>query len=190
MKHILKAMSLSLVLASPLTFSLTAQAQESPLTRPSFPNIPAAEFHSALADGILFLASPLVAQSGGQATPDQEADAFYDSKFNYWDAKVLANFWNEEVGETKSRIGRKLLWGAEDKAFLEQQLVDARIKALGSVEELQLYSISGFTYDDAEALAEFWGVPSPWESKLRIERNLILGQFQVVSDALELSRKR
>ncbi|MBW4462723.1 MAG: hypothetical protein KME47_21170 [Nodosilinea sp. WJT8-NPBG4] len=117
-----------------------------------------------------------------------ERDAYLSSGYNYWDAAQLANYWGQNVDEAKARIGRKILWGPADVALLEQFLLDARLEALQSVDELRLYSETTYTYDDAAALAEFWGDATPYDAKLRIERNLIMGNFQEVGYALKLAR--
>lgn len=124
-----------------------------------------------------------------RATQRQEWDAFFSSRYTYWDAKVLSNFWNQNVGDAKARIGRKLLWGRSDQAILDQFLVDARVQALQSAESLDLYVESSYDYDDAQALASFWGDSTPYEAKVRIERNLIMGNEQVVKDALQLASR-
>ncbi|NES85725.1 MAG: hypothetical protein F6K10_32400 [Moorea sp. SIO2B7] len=118
----------------------------------------------------------------------REWDAFFSSKYDYWDAKVLAEYWEQSIGDAKARIGRKILWGETDIAILEQFLVDARIQALQSVNDPRYYRDSEYKYKDAQALAKFWGEPSPWEAKLRIEKNLRLGNDEIVKEALLLAR--
>jgi hypothetical protein len=185
MKQSLKTMSLSLILVSPLALSIPALAQvgvdSSTQTWQQVRHHQVAETPLPVVEGLR------VSQDN---TEQQEWDAYASSGYSYWDAKILANFWGQNVGDAKSRIGRKMLWGAESKVYLEQQMVDARVKALGSVEQLELFGESGFSYDDAEALAKLWGDPSPWESKLRIETNLIMGNEDVVRNALSLAKPR
>jgi hypothetical protein len=125
---------------------------------------------------------------------EQELQAFFNSKYNYWDARILANYWGQSLPEAKARIGRKVLWGPASTAILEQFLVDARVKALQSVgpaedpSSYKLYRESRYTYDDAQTLARFWGDPSPIDAKLRIERNLILGNQKIIDQALRYAR--
>ncbi len=120
----------------------------------------------------------------------KELQSFFRSQYDYWDARVLANYWGQSVEDTKARIGRKILWGKKDVAILEQFLLDARVKALQSVEITpnSLYSESKYKYDDATLLAKFWGEPSPWDAKLRIERNLILGNDEIIESAMQYAR--
>ncbi|MEB3219299.1 MAG: hypothetical protein VKN72_24115 [Nostocales cyanobacterium 94392] len=120
---------------------------------------------------------------------EKELKAFFSSKYDYWDARILADYWGESVSEAKARMGRKILWGKSDVAVLEQFIIDARIQALQKVQAsnppLQLYSDSKYNYNDAEKLAKLWGENSPWEAKIRIEKNLILGQPEVIEQALQ-----
>ncbi|MBV6622223.1 MAG: hypothetical protein KI793_04580 [Rivularia sp. (in: Bacteria)] len=129
----------------------------------------------------------LIAASAKQVDK-KELKAFFGSKYDYWDARVLANYWGQSVEEAKARIGRKIIWGKSDVAILEQFLVDARIQALQKMQSpnppLQLYSDSKYEYDDAQKLAAVWGDNSPWDAKIRIEKNLILGQPEIIEQAL------
>ena len=128
-------------------------------------------------------------EASARQTQNRELDAFFNSKYDYWDARVLGDYWGQSVVEAKARIGRKILWGQSDVSILEQFLVDARIKALNKVQRsnpnLELYSVSKYQYEDAEKLAKLWGESSPWEAKIRIEKNLILGQQEIIEQALK-----
>ena len=131
----------------------------------------------------------------GEATLSQdysqsELDAFFDSEYSYWDAAQLANYWGQALDEAKARMGRKILWGPADVAILEQFLLDARIESLAYIDELRFYSETSYTYDDAAALANFWGDASPYDAKLRIERNLIMGNADAVETALQLATQQ
>jgi hypothetical protein len=126
---------------------------------------------------------------------NKELQAYQASKYDYWDARVLADYWGKSAYEAKAIIGRKILWGPADVAILEQFLVDARVKALKSAKPAQnpisykLFQESEFReYEDVEALAKFWGDPSVMDAKLRIERNLILGNDERLKEALEFAR--
>ena len=119
---------------------------------------------------------------------DRELKAFFNSNYDYWDARVLADYWGQSVVEAKARIGRKIIWGKYDVAILEQFLLDARVQGLqkmqGSNPALNLYGESKYKYNDAEKLAAVWGERSPWDAKIRIQKNLILGQQEVIEKAL------
>jgi hypothetical protein len=134
-------------------------------------------------------------QEMSKGTQDQELQAFYNSKYDYWDARVLADYWGQSVDDAKARIGRKILWGKKAVAILQQFLVDARVNALESAQpapdasSYKLFLESEFReYEDVEALAKFWGDPSAMDAKLRIERNLILGNDEILKEALRYAR--
>ncbi|MCF4969507.1 hypothetical protein [Nostoc sp. CMAA1605] len=137
-------------------------------------------------------------KSAAKNYKDSELRAFLTSKYDYWDARVLASFWGETVEDAKARMGRKILWGGENIALLEQFLVDARVQALQSVKPprpgdsspYKFYQDSTYNYNDAEALARFWGEKSAIDAKARIERNLILGNDEVIDQALRYARPR
>ena len=131
------------------------------------------------------------------STQNKELLAYQTSNYDYWDARVLADYWGQSEEEAKARIGRKILWGPADVAILEQFLVDARVKALESAQpapnpsSYKLFRESEFReYEDVEALAKFWGDSSPMDAKLRIERNLILGNDELLKKALQFARSQ
>lgn len=172
MKNTLKALSLALLLAAP--FALPASAQTA-------------------SDLTVQVWQPIRCE--GRISQDdrrqQEWAAYGNSKYTYWDAKVLATFWGDgDVSEAKALIGRKLLWGSTGKALLEQYMVDARFKALNNAENLNLYFDTGLSYDDVEALAEFWGESDTYQAKIRVERNFILGNEYVVREAVRLAKQK
>ncbi|WP_414578794.1 hypothetical protein [Anabaena sp. CCY 9402-a] len=137
-------------------------------------------------------------KSAAKNVKDDELQAFFNSKYDYWDARVLADFWGENVADAKARMGRKILWGPENVSILEQFLVDARVEALryvkparsGDSSPYKFYRDSTYNYNDAATLAKFWGDRSPIDAKLRIERNLILGNDEVIQQALQQARSQ
>ncbi len=114
-------------------------------------------------------------------------DAFFNSHYDYLDASILANFLQLPVDQTKTVMGNKILAGPVGKALLTQQLLDARVTALSSLEELRYFTDQAYSYEDAETLADFWGENSPYEAKLRIERNLIFDQQEAIDLALAVA---
>jgi hypothetical protein len=121
-------------------------------------------------------------------TQEQELDAFFSSgKYTYCDAKILADYWGQSTLDAKARIGRKLLSGEGGLSVLEDSVTGARdlaVSRLQSQQELCFFEEKGYTYDDAVALARFWGNSTPWEAKLQVEKYLILGEYQAVRNAL------
>ncbi len=205
MKHLMHAMSLSLVLTSPITLGLSAIAQQGYEEQAAVQADDTQVFWGAYRpyDPIFEAepaATPLFAlrveedESGpvrvAQASDQEAWNAFANSQYDYWDALVLSKFWNESPGETKVRMGRKLIWGGDSKVYLEQKMLDARVHALSQAEQLTFFFASGYNYDDAVVLAKFWGDASPYEGKLRAERNIIIGDRYLVESALAEGRRR
>lgn len=160
-------MSLSLVLAAPMTLGQIAMAQE--------------------------VAVPEVQVQGRQVAQHNEQqawNAYAYSGYSYWDAMVLSRFWGSDISSAKAAIGHKVLAGYEGKTRLDILMSEARTKALMNVEDLKLYSTAGFQYKDAQDMAKFWGATDAYEGKLMIEKNMILGHEQAVRDALSIIRKR
>lgn len=177
MKNRLKELSLSLIVSAPLLFGQIAMAQE--LVSKD------REVRQPIPANYVSVEPPvLVAQDS-----DMDAwRAYANSGYTYNDATMLANLWGRSVSQAKTTIGEKTLLGYEGKTRLELHMTEARTKALGNVDSLKLYSQSGFTYKDAQDMATFWGDASAWEGKLRIERNLILGNDYVVRGAIQVIR--
>ena len=85
-----------------------------------------------------------------EATVDQETlefEAFAKSAYTYNDAEKLAWFWQQDVYETKLRMGRKVKWGNQN--ILDHFLYEATGQYNWIVK-------SPYSMSDAEALAEYW----------------------------------
>lgn len=128
-------------------------------------------------------------------TEEQKFTAFFNSQYSYCDAETLSKYWGMGLDETKMRMGRKILGGDEYVGFLEQYLVDARLEALRFIDEnpdqaLCYYAENGYSYDDAVLLAAYWGEADSWLAKLRIERNLLLNNGDVVLEAFRMAQRQ
>lgn len=53
---------------------------------------------------------------------------------------------------------------------------------------IDAFFASQYTYDDAALLADFWGVATPWDAKLKIGGWLMQGNAAVVNQALDNAR--
>lgn len=51
--------------------------------------------------------------------------------------------------------------------------------------EFSAYDNSKYSYEDTEVLAKFWGLSSPWDTKLKIARKLIKGKLSELSQELK-----
>jgi hypothetical protein len=107
----------------------------------------------------------LLALIGLPATAHAQADktAFFESSFDYCDAKLMAGFWGESVSEAKATISFTLGVGGED--LVRQSLKMAREKALQtSSPTCSIYEM-GYAPADAEALAKYFNYSSTSEAK-------------------------
>jgi hypothetical protein len=86
----------------------------------------------------------------------QSSNTFFESSYDYCDAKLLAGFWGESVSDAKATISQKIDLGAED--FVKSALSTARERAI--IQETPVCTIyeMGYTYADAEALAAAWSI--------------------------------
>ena len=116
------------------------------------------------------------------------SDWFFSSRYEYCDAKLLAGMWGDtSIGEAKDAIGGFLRDGEQD--LLESKLGWAREAALANSSDRSLrctYSEIGFSFEDAVALGELWGIDS-WDAKLRIEEKYLFnGEMgrEIVRDTL------
>jgi hypothetical protein len=96
--------------------------------------------------GAAILPSAALAQSDEAAV-----DAFYaGQKYTYCDARVLADFWGEEIWEAKIGAGQN-----------------------GNSCEFEDVDNPPYSYEDAQSLAAFWGGDmTPYEAKMKIVLNV------------------
>ena len=126
----------------------------------------------------------------GQLTDDQAVNKFFNFGYNYCDAKVLASYWNQEDPyEMKITMGHKL-WNQTEKD-IDELVRTARSEALQKADGNlpAYYDDGGYSYDDAELLAGYWGSADTYESKMTMSRLLIGGHDKVLKAALKSARR-
>ena len=92
-------------------------------------------------------------------------NAFFMSEFDFWDARILADYWNLSIRNSKLNIGRKLIRNQQNGTLdfainsLNSQVRRAREQYLRSVRynpsTYALY-LEYYTYNDAKHLAQLW----------------------------------
>lgn len=111
-------------------------------------------------------------------------DAFFNSHFTYDDAERLAQLWGQpDAYAGKKLIGAKILNG-------NSKLVDQLLKGPGVNENekwLDAFFNSNYTYDDAELLAQLWGLGSAYEGKKLIGAKLVNGLESILPDKIRRS---
>jgi hypothetical protein len=155
-------------------------------------------------ESIAALDSVLV-EAREQAADLEEAQAstnrnvFYNSDYTYDDAVELADFWGIDISDTKARIGSKIISGGSAIAILEEDLAQARSQqpdqlpesdpatagediadnSEESIAKRNAFYDSDYTYEDASALADYWGV-SVSESKTRMGGKILAGEGGII----------
>ena len=126
------------------------------------------------------LLRPPEAPADPRDVAQMEVERFLDSEYSYCDAKFLAGLWQQDLYESKARIGRKIGWG--DETLIEQYLNEAREAAVERGEACSFYETE-FSYDDAELLAQSWG-SSVEEVKAYVESKVFYGRADIIRDEL------
>lgn len=99
-------------------------------------------------------------------TDDELAiDTFFGVGYDYDDAVALAEYWGLDFPyDAKIKAGFELKAGAELPDVAQPSVpVDFTLEGL----QLDAFFTAGYDYDDALALAEFWGVDEAYEAKLK-----------------------
>jgi hypothetical protein len=124
------------------------------------------------------------ALSGQPALADADWDRYADSGYAYCDATILASMWGMSVEEAKSTIGSKLGWDDFEagKAAVRDALKQARKQG-----KRCSFHDTTFSYDDAAALAKYWGT-SVAEAKASLAEKVSLGNLRLAVDAVAAAR--
>jgi hypothetical protein len=116
---------------------------------------------------------------------DDLMEVFLNSRYGYCDAKMISLVWGSSVQDAKVTLGLKVLSNLENLA--DADIASGRERSLAAFEtnrELRCsYEEAGYSYEDAVLLGQVWGIDS-WEAKMRIERQVLLGDLSVVRQAL------
>lgn len=127
-------------------------------------------------------------RSGGANRPSGAAPAvlipgdpmgtFFASGYQYCDAKLVSDFWGGYgIGESKLAVGNKILNGL---ASAVPEILQLSRNAGHRCEWID----TGYSYSDAEQLAQVWGLPQPYDAKLKVARLVTNGQRDIVERAL------
>ena len=184
------------------TLTLTAQ-------RPSKAEQKSADYEHFTAN----LYSPLTGKneiiiSTLYTTRQQQMNAFSRSSYDYWDARVLSEFWGQSTWDSKLRIGRKILIGqhygdlnntlrAINQTVSLAQNRYLRTTRINDLSSYRLYQ-EGYTYNDAVLLALLWNhsrhgrqatAAEIRQSKYRIDQNLARGNNEYIDQSLQTARR-
>ena len=112
----------------------------------------------------------------GRAAAANELETFFSSAYTYCDAKLVASLWSIPIDEAKATIGRKILNGIGDAVPVILQ--EARLAYACE------WADTPHTYSDAEKLAALWGLPDPYDAKLKVAKLYTQGRSAEVVAAL------
>lgn len=113
-----------------------------------------------------------------QAMPQQrEYDAFFSSRYNYCDAKLVGALYGQDVEGGKVIIGQKILngIGTNVPVVLRESRNDGNVCG---------WEDTGLSYPDAQVLARTWGFSDPYEAKLKAADLFTNGREQQVRNGL------
>lgn len=113
-----------------------------------------------------------------QAMPQQrDYDAFFASRYNYCDAKLVGALYGQNAAGGKVIIGQKILngIGANVPVVLRESRGDGNACD---------WEDTGLSYADAQVLAETWGFSDPYEAKLKAADLFTNGREQQVRNGL------
>ena len=142
------------------------------------------------------------------STRQQQMNAFSMSSYDYWDARVLSEFWGQSTWDSKLRIGRKILIGRHYGDLNNTLLAINQIVSLAQNRYLRTTRINdpssyrlyqeGYTYNDAILLARLWNfsrhgrqvtAAEIQQSKYRIDQNLARGNNEYIDQSLQTARR-
>jgi hypothetical protein len=126
-----------------------------------------------LQQGIPLKASPLADPTADRGYSDEQlVDLFVGCGYTLQDAQLLADKWDVDVSEAKARAGREL------KTVGVLPFVDPAPTTGNSADDVAFNAFfdAGFDYDDAVALARFWGLGQPADAKVKAGNLVRAGQ--------------
>lgn len=126
---------------------------------------------------ILMLSSSLTIVALAQPAQAGDIDRFASSGYTYCDAKLLGALFNKSVDDAKLLIGEKIRngIGSNIPLVLRESRQDGNSCS---------WEDTGYSYEDAEQLAQLWGLAQPYDAKLKVARYVTRGQSRIVDRAL------
>jgi hypothetical protein len=121
--------------------------------------------------------SVVVSAAPAEAQDGRAMAAFSRSQYTYCDAKLIGALMRVSVMGGKVMIGQKILNGIGSNMPLmlrESRTAGNRCN----------FEDTEFSYEDAEVLAEVWGLSTPYQAKLKVARYVTNSQTGIVRSAL------
>ena len=111
--------------------------------------------------------------SPSESEQQKQWNAYFQAGYDYDDAVKLAGLWKskDDIGLIKAEAGRRLLAG-ETLPFKptpnHDDTADPKVEA-----QLNAFSAAGYSYEDAEKLAELWKTADPYSAKVEGGKRLL-----------------
>jgi hypothetical protein len=115
--------------------------------------------------------------SGTPATPQEIAmEAFWNAGYDYTDAQTLGQMWHEtDLAQVKAQAGTKLESG-QTLPIAPSGGNEIALADNAETEAVNAFFNAGYTYADAEQLAQTWNTADPYHAKIEGGQKLEQGQ--------------
>jgi hypothetical protein len=133
---------------------------------------------------VLMLSSSLTLVSLAEpAQAESYRDTYARSGYVYCDAKLIADLWGISVDAAKIQIGQKIRngIGGNIPGVLRLSRQDGNECS---------WEDTGYSYEDAEKLAQLWATDTPYDAKLKVAQYMTNGQRNVVERALRAATQQ
>ena len=131
-------------------------------------------------------AAPVISQIAPREAVAKD-DIWSKGDYLYCDAALIAKSWQTSVSVAKNAIVTKVGYGDQD--LIERELKTARKKFPMKADWLCSYHHHGYSYDDMEHLATFWGV-SVSQAKSKVSTKLFNGHRHQVVKASKAAHQK
>ena len=126
---------------------------------------------------VLLLSSSLTLVALTAPAQASDLDRFFQSHYTYCDAKLIGDLWGIGVDEAKAQIGMKIRTGIGGN-------IPTVLGLSRQAGHACTWEDTGHTYEDAQQLAELWGLSQPYQAKLKVARYYTRGESRIVKRAL------
>lgn len=120
-----------------------------------------------------------------EISDERARSKYFAEGYEYCDAKILARFWSESIGEAKAGMGRKIWWGIDPNGVMRAAREDAEQAGIS----VCTYEDGGFSYSDVELLAVEWGTDT-YDAKHFVSKLLDDGQVARLRNELRAAQVR
>ena len=127
--------------------------------------------------GALLLTSSLTLVALAAPAQANDWDRYARSQYTYCDAKLIADLWGIDVDQAKAQIGMKIRTGIGRN-------IPGVLRLSRQSGNACTWEDTQHSYEDAEQLADLWGLSQPYQAKQKVARYYTRGQSHIVLEAL------